>query len=226
MTDTALSRPQASAAVTELGWRHLMNDFQTSVPVQSMDEAARLATRLVEVIGDEADQHLRIDLRPGLVILTLQTAAIANVTQRDAQLARAITEVLPELGLSNSAAVGPRTNQVLELAIDTMDTAAIRPFWRAVLGYGDEPSYRGEPNSVIDPAGWGPSICFGGERGAAAAQPKPPPSPVGAEKAAPPHQEGDPRQGGGCFRTRGPGRLGTRGCCAGQICVCTWQGRD
>ena len=162
MTDTAalLSRPEASAAATPLGWRYLYNDLETTVLVRSMDEAVRLTARLVEVLGDEADQHLRIDLRPGLVSLILQTASVGNVTVRDAQLAHAITELLPELGLTNSASAGPRANQVLELAIDTMDSAVIRPFWLAVLGYGDEPVYQGEPNSVVDPRGQGPSIWF------------------------------------------------------------------
>jgi 4a-hydroxytetrahydrobiopterin dehydratase len=162
MTDTSaiLSRPVASAAATPLGWRFLMNDLQTSVPVASLDEAARLATRISEVVGEEADEHLRVDLRPHLVSLVLQTASVANVTQRDVQLAHAITELLPELGLQNSPVAGPRPNQVLEVGIDTMDMAVIRPFWRAVLGYGDEPSYAGEPNSVVDPRGQGPAIWF------------------------------------------------------------------
>ena len=34
--------------------------------------------------------------------------------------------------------------QALELAIDAMDIPAIRPFWRAVLGYGDEPGRMAE----------------------------------------------------------------------------------
>jgi 4a-hydroxytetrahydrobiopterin dehydratase len=49
---------------------------------------------------------------------------------------------------------------MLELAIDAMDIPAIRPFWRAVLGYGDEPG-RDEPDAaVVDPVGQGPAIWF------------------------------------------------------------------
>ncbi|MDX6255579.1 MAG: 4a-hydroxytetrahydrobiopterin dehydratase [Frankiales bacterium] len=229
MTDSSalLSRTEASDAVSPLGWRYLMNDLQTTVPVQSMDEAARLATRLVEVIGEEADDHLRLDLRPGLVSLTLQTARLLDVTARDVQLAHAITELLPELGLQNSPTAGPRASQVLELAIDTMDTSAIRPFWRAVLGYGDEPSYRGEPNSVVDPRGQGPSIWF-----QQMDEPRTQRNRIHFDVTVA-HDEAAPRieaalaAGGRLLSDKYAPSFWILGDADGnEICVCTWQGRD
>jgi 4a-hydroxytetrahydrobiopterin dehydratase len=227
MTDAVLSRPQASAAVTDLGWRFLMNDLETTVPVQSMDEAARLATRIVEVLGDEVDQHLRVDLRPGLVSLTLQTFAIGNVTQRDAQLAHAITELLPELGLQNSPTAGDRANQVLELAIDTMDAEAIRPFWRAVMGYGDEPNREGEPNSLRDPMGQGPSIWF-----QQMDEPRPQRNRIHFDVTVP-HDEAAARleaalaAGGHLVSDDEAPAFWILGDVDGnEICICTWQGRD
>jgi 4a-hydroxytetrahydrobiopterin dehydratase len=51
----------------------------------------------------------------------------------------------------------PGRVQVLELGIDAMDILAIRPFWRAVLGYEDEP---GAGNGLVDPLGQGPAVWF------------------------------------------------------------------
>jgi 4a-hydroxytetrahydrobiopterin dehydratase len=42
------------------------------------------------------------------------------------------------------------------MAIDAMDIPAIRPFWKAVLGYVDEPGSDG----IVDPAGQLPAIWF------------------------------------------------------------------
>ena len=229
MTDSLaiVPRSEASDEVTPQGWRYLMNDLQTTVPVKSLDEAVRLSARLVEVIGDEADEHLRIDVRPDLVSLTLQTAAVANVTRRDLQLAHAITEVLPELGLHNSPIAGPRPNQVLELGIDTMDMSLIRPFWRAVLGYGDEPAYAGEPNSVVDPRGQGPSIWF-----QQMDEPRTQRNRIHFDVTVA-HDEAAPRieaaiaAGGTLLSDAAAPSFWILGDADGnEICVCTWQGRD
>jgi 4a-hydroxytetrahydrobiopterin dehydratase len=228
MTDSlaVVPRSEASDAVSPLGWRYLMNDLQTTVPVQSMDEGVRLSARLVEVIGDEADDHLRIDVRPDLVSLTLQTAAVANVTRRDVQLAHAITEVLPELGLQNSPTAGPRANQVLELGIDTMDMAVIRPFWRAVLGYGDEPGYTGEPNSVVDPRGQGPSIWFQQLDEPRTQRNRIHFDVIVAHDEAAPRIEAALAAGGTLLSdAEAPSFWVLADADGNEICVCTWQGR-
>jgi 4a-hydroxytetrahydrobiopterin dehydratase len=41
-----------------------------------------------------------------------------------------------------------------------MDIAAIRPFWKAVLGYADEPGADGPQDALVDPAGQGPAVWF------------------------------------------------------------------
>ena len=43
----------------------------------------------------------------------------------------------------------------MEIAIDAMDIAAIRPFWRAVMGYVDA-----EDGSLYDPLGQGLAVWF------------------------------------------------------------------
>jgi len=52
---------------------------------------------------------------------------------------------------------GERAVQVVEIGIDALDAAAIRPFWAAVLGYVDEPGRSGPWDGLVDPLGQGPS---------------------------------------------------------------------
>ncbi len=58
--------------------------------------------------------------------------------------------------------MGPdsRSVQVLEIGIDAMEIAAIKPFWKAVLGYADEPGKFGPQDALVDPFGEGPTIWF------------------------------------------------------------------
>ena len=65
-----LSRPQASAAVADLGWRYVLGGYRTLARVPSLARAAEVSTRAVAACGEAAGQHLRLDVRPDLVALT------------------------------------------------------------------------------------------------------------------------------------------------------------
>lgn len=158
-----LSRREASDAVSGLGWRYVLGVLRTSVRVRSLAQAADIATRAVTASGPDADQHLWVDIRPGRVVLTLQSLATVSVTSRDIELAQRISAAVRELGLSPDAEVGgdaPRSVQVLEIAIDALDISSIRPFWKAVMGYADEPGRAGPEDAIVDPVGQGPAIWF------------------------------------------------------------------
>jgi 4a-hydroxytetrahydrobiopterin dehydratase len=116
----------------------------------------------VAAAGTDADEHLSIDVRRHRVTLTLQTGTIAAVTVRDVELARLISVNMAELGLRTDADVGhnPRSVQALEIAIDALDIPAVRPFWKAVMGYDDEPGASGPADPISDPFGQGPAIWF------------------------------------------------------------------
>ncbi len=67
------------------------------------------------------------------------------------------------LGLRTDPLTGsgePRSVQLLEIAIDAMDIASIRPFWRAVLGYLPEPGSGGPQDAIVDPDAQLPAIWF------------------------------------------------------------------
>ena len=168
------SRTEASAAVEALGWRYLLAALCAIGP----GELARQERRRDDgggACGQGADGHLRVDLRPDRVELSLQDRVANAVTRRDTELAAAVSSAVVGLGVAIAPPVSaayPRPVQMLELAIDALDIPAIRPFWRTVLGYGDEPGYDEPDAAVVDPAGPGPGDLVPADgRAAAAAQP-------------------------------------------------------
>ncbi|MEY9873637.1 8-oxo-dGTP pyrophosphatase MutT (NUDIX family) [Streptacidiphilus sp. MAP12-33] len=144
-------RPEASAAVSDLGWRYLLGTLRTAVPTGSLAEAAAVAVRAAALCGRDADGHLGVELRRDRALLSLQSAAQADVTERDLELARRLSAELP---------TRPLSLQLVELAIDALDIAAVRPFWKAVLGYVGEPGHEGPTDALVDPLGHGPAVWF------------------------------------------------------------------
>ena len=161
--DAPLSRTAASAAVADIGWRYLLDYLAVSVPVQSLAQGSAVAAAAVAAGGADADGHLRVDLRPDRVELSVQDRKVGRPTARDTELAHRIAAAVAGLGLAGSgstSAESPRPVQALEVAIDALDIPGIQPFWKAVLGYvdqsdGDDPSY-----AIVDPAGQLPALWF------------------------------------------------------------------
>ena len=220
-----LSRPEASAAVTSLGWRLVLGELRTEVLTGSLPLAADVAARAASAAG--ADGHLRLDVRDDRVMLALQTAAVGWVTERDVQLAQRITAVAAELRLTTVSGVGDRSVQALEIGIDTLDAAAIRPFWRAVLGYADEPGRFGPWDGLIDPRGQGPAVWF--QRMDA---PRPQRNRIHFDVSVP-HDEAEPRiaaalaAGGTLISDAAAPAFWVLADAEGnEACITTWQGRD
>jgi len=158
-----LSRQEASDAVTDLGWRYILGVLRTCVRVGSLAQAVGVAGRVVAAAGRDADECLWLDVRRDRLVLTLQSLANTQVTAREVELARQISAAVTGLGLATDAGVGgrvPRSAQVLEIAIDALDIASVRPFWKAVMGYDDEPGAAGPEDALADPVGQGPAIWF------------------------------------------------------------------
>ncbi len=161
--EVALSRTAASAAVASIGWRYLLGTLAASVAVGSFDQAPWVAAEAVGACGPDADGHLRVDLRPDRVELSLQTRRLAAPTAADVDLAQRISLAVAPLGTSTGGATSEtleRPVQMLELAIDGLDIPAIRPFWKAVLAYQDDPGETAPDASIVDPTGQLPTIWF------------------------------------------------------------------
>jgi 4a-hydroxytetrahydrobiopterin dehydratase len=237
-----LSRSEASDAVTRLGWRLVLGELRTEVRTGSLVLAADVAARAATVAG--AEGHLRLDVRADRVLLSLQTATAAWVTERDVELARNISTVVDETRLETVSGVGldadidgdgsdggdgggERAVQVIEIGIDALDAAAIRPFWRAVLGYVDEPGRFGPWDGLVDPLGQGPAVWF--QRMDA---PRPQRNRIHFDVSVP-HDEAASRIGaalaaGGTMinDTRAPAFWVLADAEGNEACVTTWQGRD
>jgi 4a-hydroxytetrahydrobiopterin dehydratase len=158
-----LGRQEASDAVVDVGWRYVLGSLRTNVRVDSLAQAADVAALAVDVAGAHADEHLRIDLRRERVILTLQSLTVAAVTARDVKLADRISDAINDLELETDPDVGNdglRSAQIIEIAIDALEIPAIRPFWKAVMGYDDEAGRTGPTDPLVDPLGQGTAIWF------------------------------------------------------------------
>jgi 4a-hydroxytetrahydrobiopterin dehydratase len=149
--------------VQSIGWRYLLSTLNVSVPIQSLTQGIEVATVAVAASGEDADGHLRLDIRPDRVELSVQTRVMSAVTAVDTALACRIAAALDGLGLrpaGPTTAESSRPVQMLEIAIDALDIGAIRPFWKAVMAYGDEPGHDGPEDGIADPAGQLPTIWF------------------------------------------------------------------
>lgn len=150
----ALTRTQAQNAVLDVGWRYLLGRLCRSVPVGSLGHACAVAAAATAACGEQADDHLGLDLRPDRVELSLQTRDVRRVTPRDVDLAHRIAAALEDVrdpSLPDGVPGGP---QLLELAVDTANADVIRPFWVAVLAGEDR------DGEVVDPAGRLPTVWF------------------------------------------------------------------
>jgi predicted enzyme related to lactoylglutathione lyase len=164
MPSDTTARAAASAAVEAIGWRDILRTLCTSIAVPSLEDALRVAAVAVAACGADADEHLRVDVRPDRVELSLQSVRSGTFTDVDLDLAPRVTAAVAELGFATGGATTTgeaRSVQRLELAIDAMDIPLVLPFWRAVLAYGDEPgAVAGAQDAVVDPAGQGPTLWF------------------------------------------------------------------
>jgi 4a-hydroxytetrahydrobiopterin dehydratase len=162
--DAKPTRLQISDAVDELGWRLILGAVQTHVLVPSLVSAAAVATVAAAAVGPEGDGHLDIDLRADRAVLRLMDTAAGATTGRDLRLARQITEALTAQGFPATPGLDePVFVQEIEIAIDAMDIATIRPFWAAITGYIDEPGPLDQPAgglALVDPLHRSPTIWF------------------------------------------------------------------
>jgi 4a-hydroxytetrahydrobiopterin dehydratase len=224
-----LTRTDASEAVTDLGWRYVLGVLRAWVRVDSFARSVDVLARVVEAAGEYADDHLRSDVRRDRVVLMLQTSSVAAVTSRDVEVARLVSAAVRDLGLRTEAGdgTGARSVQAVEIAIDAIDIAAVRPFWKAVTGYVDEPGRSGPTDPLVDPIGQGPAIWFQRMRA-----PRPQRNRIHLDVSVP-HDEAPARiaatlAAGGrlTYAAEAPAFWVLADVEGNEACVTTWQGRD
>ena len=153
--DARPTRQQISDAVDPAGWRLVLGAIYTEVPAPSLVEATEAASLAVSAVGADGQGHLTVDIRSDRAVLRLQSTDVLGVTGRDVRLAYDVSGALAARGWQ----ARPGAVQALEIAIDALDIPLVRPFWKAITGYADEPG--SELNAaLVDPSGRGPEIWF------------------------------------------------------------------
>jgi 4a-hydroxytetrahydrobiopterin dehydratase len=136
-------------------WRLLSEGACAFFSTASLAESARLVTAIAALPGTE-DHPPDVDVRRGGVTVRLLTTGDDwyGPSQRDLELARAISAAAGELG----ATADPSRLQSLLIVPGAPNTPDVIPFWRAVLGY--EPRADSPDDDLVDPHDRGPSFWF------------------------------------------------------------------
>ncbi len=143
-------------AVDPRHWRVVLGAVHATFRTGSFARGVELVQR-IGAAADAADHHPDVDLRYPRVHVSLSSHDVGGLTQRDVDLAAAITAIADELGVEGE----PGRAHALEIAIDALDIPAVLPFWRAVLAYVDEPPPAPDAlPALVDPDGIGPAVWF------------------------------------------------------------------
>ncbi|WP_109474669.1 VOC family protein [Ornithinimicrobium cavernae] len=136
-TPQTLSAKQFQEVSGTEHWRVLGAGAAAWFSAASHGAGAELAVRAVDAAA-ESGRALETSIRSLGVHVRLPLGPTdGGFTQEHADLARAVSAAAEELGLE----ADPAALQDVQLTMDTMDQAAVLPFWEAALGYdpvGDE----------------------------------------------------------------------------------------
>lgn len=139
-------------------WRVLLGRIEATYRAGTFERAAALVQQIAAVAGESGHQA-DVDLRvPDRVSVSMATPDERWFTTDDAELAATISTLAASAGARSE----PQSATRLEVAIDAIDIDAVLPFWRAVLGYQDEPPSKpgGKVLAIVDPHRIGPAFWF------------------------------------------------------------------
>jgi 4a-hydroxytetrahydrobiopterin dehydratase len=155
MTSDAISARHFKEAGGTEDWRIVTDGACAFFRTGSLAESARF----VAAIGDLPNVDAGVpdlDVRRDGVTVRLLTKAddYYGMTQRDVELARAISGAARDLGFASD----PSKVQGFLVIAGAADTAEVMPFWQAVLGYERRPDTPDE--DLVDPLDRGPAFWF------------------------------------------------------------------
>jgi 4a-hydroxytetrahydrobiopterin dehydratase len=138
-------------------WRIVGDGAVTVFRTNGLPDGARLLAAIAELPGIDAAEP-DIDVRRDAVTVRLITITDAyyGMSERDIEMARAISGAASRLGFQGS----PDEVQSFLVIPGAPDIAAVMPFWEALLGYerrGDSPD-----EDLVDPRRRGPAFWFEG----------------------------------------------------------------
>ncbi|MBA2558431.1 MAG: 4a-hydroxytetrahydrobiopterin dehydratase [Propionibacteriales bacterium] len=133
-------------------WRKLAQALHARFRTGDYVTGLEFVTAATEA-AERANHHPDVTLTYPVVDLKLTSHDVSQVTQRDVDLARRISEIAREQGIG----ADPNAVTEFELALDTADLAAVGSFWAALLT-GSPDSLVGD--DVVDPRGRVPLLWF------------------------------------------------------------------
>ena len=149
-------------------WRKLGQGLHARYLVDDFAAAVRFVTAIGDA-GDALGHHPRVTIKGCVVDLKLISVdavyrdeegtghVVDWVTQLDLDLARRVSEIAAEQGIS----ADPASVTVIELALDTAQVATIAPMWAVLLTGSAESKGRGTiTDDVRDPAERVPILWF------------------------------------------------------------------
>lgn len=136
-------------------WRLVGDGVCAYYATGSVAAGARFLLAISELPGVE-DHPPDVDVRPDGVTVRLLTMGEDGYgpTRRDVEMARKISGAARGLGL----AADPSKVQSILIIPGASDTAAVMPFWEAMLGYRRRPDTPDE--DLVDPRRRGPAFWF------------------------------------------------------------------
>jgi len=218
-----LTSSAVQSAVDPRHWRVVLGAVRATYRTGSFTRGLELVTRITAA-AEEANHHPDVDLRYPRVHVSLSSHDVHGLTQRDVDLAAAITAIADDLGIEGE----PGRLRALEVAVDALDIPSVLPFWRAVLAYGDEPPPAPDASpALVDPDGVGPAVWF-----QQMDAPRPQRNRIHLDVSVP-HDVAEARvaaaiEAGGHLvsDTRAPAFWVLADAEGNEVCVCTWQGRE
>lgn len=150
------TRLTAAQAQQQAGrnWRVVAGRLHATFDTGNLARGIELVRRVGEA-ADELDHHPDLDVRYARVHVVTVSHDVGGLTGRDIRLAAAVSRIAAELDLEAAAA----RPQDVEIGVHALDVAAVRPFWRAVLGYEQSAPDADAPD-LVDPDGRGPAVRF------------------------------------------------------------------
>ena len=145
-----LTSRQVSGSEGLEDWRVLLRTLQSSFNTGSFAKGVDFATR-IGTAADAANHHPDLTVTYPRVHVLLTTHDADGMTDRDVEMARTISAIAADMGI----AAEPTAVTQLEIAIDAIDIAAVKPFWEAVLGYEAHLD-----DDATDPYGRAPAVWF------------------------------------------------------------------
>src|SRR6476659_5361249 len=146
---TTLTRKQV-AAEGLADWEWMVGTLEARYETGGFATGLELVNR-IGAAAEEADHHPDLTLTWPLVHVRLVSHDAGGVTSRDIAMARRITEIAADLGVTPT----PEKLSKLEFALDVADRPAAVRFWAAVLGYDVA-----DDDAVEDPDGRQVALWF------------------------------------------------------------------